>query len=136
MGWGYGYDEKWQRDIGYIVAPAYCDHPECSEIIDRGLAYVCADQEPRGGEGCGLYFCEKHKGHSKWDEEDEDVAALWSCCERCRDGLPPFPAKPDHPIWTKWKMADASWKKWRRQNGYPEPNEAMLAEIRVYEESL
>ena len=67
MGWSIGYDEKWARDIGYGV-PAVCDHPDCDARIDRGLSYVCCNQEPRGGEGCGLYFCEKHKGYLKYDE--------------------------------------------------------------------
>ena len=29
MGWSIGYDEKWQRDIGYGV-PAICDYPGCT----------------------------------------------------------------------------------------------------------
>lgn len=39
MGWSVGFDENWQRDIGYGV-PAYCDHPQCKAEIDRGLDYV------------------------------------------------------------------------------------------------
>lgn len=130
MGWSIGYDSQWKRDIGYGV-PAICDHLDCNKEIDRGLAYVCCNEEPRGGEGCGLYFCEKHKGFYR--EDNEELAA---CCERCRDGLPPFPAKPDDPMWTKFKLADESWKKWRKENGHPEPKPEMIEEIRVYEESL
>lgn len=51
MGWSIGYDNNWKRDIGYGV-PATCDHPDCNEEIDRGLAYVCGN-EPRGGEDGG-----------------------------------------------------------------------------------
>jgi hypothetical protein len=68
MGWSIGWDGTWKRDIGYGV-PAYCDHPECSAEIDRGLSYVCGG-DPYGGEhGCGLFFCGKHK---KWVERDFD----------------------------------------------------------------
>ena len=48
MGWSIGYDSNWDRDIGYGV-PAYCDHPDCNEEIDRGLSYVCGG-EPYGGD--------------------------------------------------------------------------------------
>lgn len=39
MGWSIGFDEHWQRDIGYGV-PATCDHPGCGAKIDRGLSFV------------------------------------------------------------------------------------------------
>ena len=40
MGWAVGFDNNWNRDIGYGV-PAICDFPGCGEEIDRGLGYVC-----------------------------------------------------------------------------------------------
>lgn len=123
MGWQIGYDDKWSRDIGYGV-PAVCDHPDCNEEIDRGLSYVCADEEPRGGDGCGLYFCSNH--HSNY------INDLSQCCERCRDGLEPFPAKPDLPLWTLFKLVDPSWKKWREQEGHPEPTQNMFTQLTVY----
>ncbi len=43
MSWAVGFDETWQRDIGYGV-PAYCDHPGCMAEIDRGLSYVCGGE--------------------------------------------------------------------------------------------
>jgi hypothetical protein len=94
MGWAVGYDTRWNRDIGYGV-PAYCDEPECNEVIDRGLAYVCCNEEPYGGdEGCGLYFCSKH---------------LY--LDRCRhEG---YQAKPDHPDWVHHNATDPSWEGWR-----------------------
>jgi hypothetical protein len=98
MGWSIGFDSTWRRDIGYGV-PAYCDHPGCVTEIDRGLAHVCADEEPRGGDGCGLYFCAKH--------------LLGGRCERCAYGREPFDAKPDHPTWTQHKLTDPSWQAWR-----------------------
>lgn len=102
MGWSIGFDEHWQRDIGYGV-PAYCDHPQCVEKIDRGLSFVCGG-EPYGGEkGCGLYFCGKHLG-------------VDSRCARCRNRRRPYAAKPDHPEWMRWKLTDESWQQWRDEN--------------------
>lgn len=118
MGWSIGFDTDWNRDIGYGVV-AYCDHPECNEEINRGLGYVCANEEPRGGDGCGLYFCSKHKGHYHYpeseDEEDNPDADISDCCERCRDGKEPFIPKPDHPHWAWWKMNSGSWAEWRSE---------------------
>lgn len=102
MGWSIGYDGNWKRDIGYGV-PAYCDHPECKEVINRGLSYVCGNA-PRDGElGCGLYFCNKHLNYE-------------NLCARCRKHKQPFTAKPEHPDWIKWKLTDESWQQWRDEN--------------------
>lgn len=107
MGWSLGYDNHWRRDIGYGV-PAYCDHPGCGNTIDRGLAYVCANEQIRGGEhGCGLYFCGDHLVHHH---------KKGFCCERCRTNLPPFDASPEHPEWKQHKLTDPSWQKWREEN--------------------
>lgn len=102
MGWSIGYDSNWQRDIGYGV-PATCDHPGCGKEIDRGLAYVCARQEPYGGKGCGLFFCEDHRDHRGF-------------CERCAKHKDPFPAKPDVREWIEWKLTNGSWQTWRDEN--------------------
>ena len=107
MGWSVGYDEHWKRDIGYGV-PAWCDHPDCNEVIDRGLSYVCGGQPYGGDNGCGLYFCGKHIYCNGTPQ-----------CERCvtdngdRSENPPFEAKPDHPDWTNHKAIDPSWANWR-----------------------
>lgn len=58
MSWAVGYNEHWQRDIGYGV-PSICDHPGCDKEIDRGFDFVCG-LPPYGENGCGLYFCNKH----------------------------------------------------------------------------
>ena len=107
MGWSIGFDSQWNRDIGYGV-PAYCDHPKCKRVIDRGLSYVCGG-EPYGGEnGCGLYFCAEHLGYSvKHDAQ---------MCGKCRQGREPFTPKPDCPQWVTFKLSDGSWKKWRAAN--------------------
>lgn len=112
MGWAVGFDTNWSRDIGYGV-PAWCDHPDCNEVIDRGLSYVCAGQQPYGGDnGCGLYFCETHRGF--WNDENELT------CERCATGDKPFDAKPDHPKWLKHKATDPSWAAWRAEQARTE----------------
>lgn len=115
MGWAIGYDDKWERDIGYGVV-ALCDHPDCTKEIDRGLSYVCSHQEPRGGDGCGLYFCEDHQSYQ-------------GECERCQKGLSPFLPKPDLPLWTLFKLVDPSWKEWREKEGHPEPTAEMFAQV-------
>lgn len=100
MSWAVGFDSMWKRDIGYGV-PAVCDHPDCDEPIDRGLAHVCCDQQAYGGErGCGLFFCGRHSDYH-------------GQCERCQEGKQPFMPKPDTPDWTHFKATDPSWAKWR-----------------------
>jgi hypothetical protein len=101
MGYSIGFDSNWNRDIGYGV-PAFCDEPKCDRVIDRGLSYVCANQEIYGGDiGCGLYFCSEHRGVV--------VAAVACTHER-------YVAKPDHPDWINHKLTDPSWEEWRKDN--------------------
>lgn len=118
MGWSIGFDEKWNRDIGYGV-PAYCDHPGCMAKIDRGLSHVCG-QEPFGGErGCGLFFCEKHL---HWHER------LPQLCSQCAPRIKkPFVPTPDHPVWVSHKLTDKSWAPWRKEN--PKEVEAMKKQL-------
>lgn len=107
MGWSIGYDENWKRDIGYGV-PAVCDHPDCSEEIDRGLSYVCGGEPYGGDRGCGLYFCGKHL---------HMYAQLPQLCSRCGPRLRlPFTAKPDVAAWINHKLTDESWQQWRDEN--------------------
>lgn len=102
MGWSIGFDDNWNRDIGYGV-PAICDHPKCKEKIDRGLSYVCGG-EPYGGEkGCGLYFC---SGHLRYP---------FQRCPKCaRYDHKPYKPKPDIQEWVDFKMTDSSWAEWRK----------------------
>lgn len=106
MGWAVGYDDNWQRDIGYGV-PCKCDHPDCNSTIHRGLAYVCGGEPHGGEEGCGLYFCSKHL----WVG-----AKLRQVCERCAEGKEPFTPKPDVRRWIKHKLTDKTWQPWRDEN--------------------
>ncbi|MFC8531917.1 hypothetical protein [Nocardia sp. NPDC057227] len=120
MGWSIGYDTNWKRDIGYGV-PAQCDHPDCTEEIHRGLAYVCGS-EPYGGEhGCGLYLCSVHLLYAEVDDEVVQV------CGRCASDAEPFTPKPDVAEWLRWKLSDASWAEWRGEN--PAEVEALTARL-------
>jgi hypothetical protein len=102
MGWSLGYDDIWQRWVGYGV-PAYCDHPGCGAEIDRGLAYVCGGEPHGGDEGCGLFFCGQHILGIGTDQR----------CAPCRHGDAPFFPTPEHPTWVAHVCADPSWAEWR-----------------------
>ena len=105
MGWAVGWDSHHERDIGYGV-PSFCEHPECTVEIDRGLAHRCGGIDaPREGDGCGLYFCAEHSV----------LAAGGVRCARCDAGEPPFDVKPDHPAWVQHKETDPSWAEWREE---------------------
>lgn len=95
MGWAIGYDPTHQRDVGYGV-PAWCDHPQCSNEIDRGLAYICGGDIGGGERGCGLFFCEEHREGSP------------QLCSRCRHRKKSFRPGKDHPKWLLWKLSDPS----------------------------
>lgn len=58
MGWRHCGEDSGGRNIGYGVA-AVCDHPGCSEPIDRGLGYACGGMHGTS-EGCEGYFCGEH----------------------------------------------------------------------------
>jgi hypothetical protein len=118
MSWEIGYDNRWKRDIGYGV-PAFCDHPDCNREIDRGLACVCADGEPYGGEhGCGLYFCSFHQYQNGKHHQ---------LCKRCWSAAEPFTPKPEHPDWIRHKLTHESWQQWRDEN--PDEVKAMQKTI-------
>lgn len=59
MGWANcGTDSK-GRQIGY-AHEATCDHPGCTEKIDRGLAYACGGMHGSDSYMCEGYFCPEH----------------------------------------------------------------------------
>ena len=107
MGWSIGFDDCWNRDIGYGV-PAFCDHPGCETTIDRGLAYVCGGEPYGGNRGCGLYFCPDHLS------ADMKVAQVCNRCLRYRQPYKRIAA--EHPEWITHKLTDESWAPWRAEN--------------------
>lgn len=91
MGWADCGTDDLGRPIGYAFE-AECDHPECQEEIDRGLAYCCGGMhgnEPMfNAEGefinaCGRYFCEKHRTFVVAYEADGTLDGF-EVCEACR----------------------------------------------------
>tara|TARA_Y100001963_G_C6731062_1_gene423908 strand:- start:212 stop:559 length:348 start_codon:yes stop_codon:yes gene_type:complete len=106
MSWAVGQDAN-GRDIGYGV-PAVCDHPDCTKEIDRGLAYRCG--EIHADDGCGLYFCNKHKLMTSEHYQSGEL------CERCINGQDPFKPSADAPEWVNHKMTHPSWAEWRKAN--------------------
>ncbi len=110
MSWAIGFDDNWNRDVGYSV-PSVCDEPGCTAEIDRGLGYVCGS-DPYGGEkGCGLYFCGKHLFF-----KTSETARPIDVCVNCYEGKPPFEPKSDTKEWINHKLTDKSWQEWRDEN--------------------
>ena len=106
--WAIGYDEHWNRDIGFDVT-ANCDHPDCKNTIDRGINHVCGS-EPYGGDtGCGLYFCADHL-ETRTVSDEEGPTAL---CAQCASGKEPFEPTPDSKEWVEYKQTSHYWAGWR-----------------------
>ena len=64
---GYEIYKVGQRWGGYGV-PAICEHPDCDEEINRGMACACGG-EPFSDYGCDMYFCGKHKTYEYFNQE-------------------------------------------------------------------
>lgn len=105
MGWQVYEDTKGRigRFAGYGV-PAYCDHPDCNEVIDRGVSHMCGCVNQNEEDGCGLHFCGKHLNHKQ-------------LCERCATNQDWFEPKPDHPDWLHHIETDESWAEYRKTRG-------------------
>ena len=127
---GYAVYKVGPRWGGYGV-PAYCEHPDCNEEIDRGMSFACGG-EPFSEVGCDRYFCSKHRemvgfkcdgSDELCDHEDDCECEFKEVCENCAyrgDGEPrykmPFPYKPEHPDWVAHLLTDESWSDWRKEN--------------------
>lgn len=120
---GYAVYKVGKRWGGYGV-PAYCEHPDCNEEIDRGISFACGG-EPFSEMGCDRYFCSKHTQmecfkkdgtDEKCDHEEDCHCECAEVCERCAKGESPFPYKPEHPTWVKHLLKDKSWAQWRKKN--------------------
>jgi len=120
---GYAIYKVGKRWGGYDV-PARCEFPRCGKYIDRGISYACGG-EPFSEMGCDRYFCHKHKRYTRFDEngerckheeEEKCECEYVELCERCRDGKPEFPYKPELKRWLKHILTDESWQDWRDEN--------------------
>lgn len=112
MSWAVGFNNRWQRNIGYGV-PSYCDHPGCYEEIDRGLAYMCGGVD-WDENGCGLVFCYNHLFYGNKPDQ---------VCERCLSNKPPFTPSLDTEEWIEHKETDESWAAWRAERDAKEKHE-------------
>lgn len=115
------YEDRAARDLGVerwagYGVPAVCDHPGCTEEIDRGMSYRCGEEEGDGG--CGLSFCSSHLWIGGSDPQ---------MCERCADEEDAFTPKPDTVEWERHMLTDESWSEWR--NEHPEKVEAMRERV-------
>ena len=104
------YENSDGRWCGYGV-PAICDHPTCSEQIDRGVTFVCGDTPGGGDHGCGLYFC---ADHMSWVYRGPRCSV--QLCVRCEHGENPFEPKADTAEWVNHMLTDESWGEWRELN--------------------
>lgn len=109
MSWAVGLDPDRKRHIGYGV-PAKCDHPDCGEDIDRGIAHACGGGVMEDLPNCGLFFCGTHLNYA----EDGDEQG-WAC-ERCAADEPPFDPSPDTAEWVEHVLTDESWAQFRADN--------------------
>lgn len=108
MYWAIGFDENWNRDVGFDV-PSICDHPNCNNAINRGIDHVCGG-EPYGGDShCGLYFCKDHLKLEAISTSGENKPV----CEQCSAGKPPFRPTVDTKEWVTYKQTSNYWAGWR-----------------------
>ena len=77
MSWSHCGKDSTGRDIGYAHS-AYCDHPGCDAVIDRGLSYACGGMHGNNEIGCEKYFCADHLEYTV--EHDEEFNPV---CEGC-----------------------------------------------------
>lgn len=113
MGWQVGWDNDRKRFIGYGV-PSYCEHPGCETKIDRGLAHTCGDLTLHGNTGCGMFFCDIHRG--LYNKRINGSIECVELCYRCGHYKKPYKQKPEHPDWIKHILTDDSWAEWRSEN--------------------
>lgn len=127
MGYSVYFSDKNNRWQGYGV-PAYCDHPGCKNEIDRGMGYVCCDNQDHTA-SCGGFYCEEHKYLLIYQDDlenmsDEELKQLGidSREEQARDeddGIICCAHKPiefkELPSWLKHVLTDDSWEEWRNE---------------------
>jgi len=89
MGWANCGEDSKGRKIGYAIE-AFCDHPGCTETIDRGLSYACGGMHGVGPDGaCEGYFCGNHlRGVHV---EDDLPMMCFSCAEAIEKEAKEFP---------------------------------------------
>ncbi|OTG87924.1 hypothetical protein [Acinetobacter sp. ANC 3813] len=120
--------EKNGREQGHGV-PAVCDHPDCTNEIDRGMGHLCFEN-PNIEASCGGFYCSDHSDLSVTITEDEfdgldDDEALELAQSYGLDEVPVFDEdgyfyicnhKPieykESRKWLQFIHDDESWQTW------------------------
>ena len=71
MGWANCGVDSLGRPIGYAFE-AICDHPDCTEEINRGLSYACGGMHGAGNWYCENYYCDDHMGWPDLEDDEYD----------------------------------------------------------------
>lgn len=79
MSWANCGDDSKGRPIGYAHA-AICDHPGCTEEIDRGLSYACGGMHGEDCDYCEGYFCAEHLVYADLPDHPNDGAFVCYAC--------------------------------------------------------
>ena len=108
------YEVGGDRWGGYGV-PAICEHPDCNEEIDRGMAHACGGEPFSEYGGCDRYFCGKHLVWHCFNTGNKERECK-EVCERCNKYKEPFPYKPETQKWIDHLLTDESWAEWRKEN--------------------
>lgn len=117
------------RFAGYGVV-AYCDHPQCNAVIDRGMDYACCGGIHFDG-SCGGFYCIEHETPVMHEDELEDLDEEetqhilssygltevptfdeYGIAKLCNH--PPIEFK-EHPDWIKHISTDKTWSKFRKE---------------------
>lgn len=115
------------RWAGYGV-PAYCDHPGCTALINRGMGYACCN-DPSHTQSCGGFYCSDHQDQYVMVDELEDMTDQQletlgidrSATDSDGDGIVkcthgPLDGSKEHPDWLNHILTDQSWEEWRKEN--------------------
>ena len=133
MSWCIGFSKEQNRDVGYGV-PAICDHPGCSNAINRGIGYLCCEDISHVA-SCQGYFCEDHRhnytlGDELEDMEPEELEELEELGVNIDDPETQLRIaegdiirchhqaieRKESAVWLEHCLTDDSWETWRNQN--------------------
>jgi hypothetical protein len=81
MGWANCGTDSTGRPIGY-AHEGTCDHPGCTEKIDRGLDAACGGMHGEDVYCCEKYFCNAHLRNSV-----RFSSHSWAICDACAEAL-------------------------------------------------
>ena len=85
MGWADCGTDSMGRRIGYAFE-ATCDHPGCTNIINRGIDHACGGMHGADEQSCEGYFCHNHMWRCGADEHGR---IRWVCAACRRRAMMP-----------------------------------------------